>query len=114
MRQRLDGRAAQRHTAALVALAEDVRGRVVATFVDPAARATAPHLNVLTRVLGREPEVQVDLNEVPIQPGDLVDPVVLDVAVRTLTRTQLFADVQLGVQPNGDLVVEIETLMGEL
>ncbi|HYC99300.1 MAG TPA: outer membrane protein assembly factor BamA [Brevundimonas sp.] len=47
------------------------------------------------------------LSYLPIQPGDTVDPGVLDVAVRTLTRTQLFADVQLGVQPNGDLVVEI-------
>jgi outer membrane protein insertion porin family len=47
------------------------------------------------------------LSYLPIQPGDTVDPSVLDVAVRTLTRTQLFADVQLGVQPNGDLVVEI-------
>jgi outer membrane protein insertion porin family len=47
------------------------------------------------------------LSYLPIQPGDVVDPAVLDVAVRTLTRTQLFADVQLGVQPNGDLVVEI-------
>ncbi len=47
------------------------------------------------------------LSYLPIQPGDPVDPAVLDVAVRTLTRTQLFADVQLGVQPNGDLVVEI-------
>ena len=47
------------------------------------------------------------LSYLPIQPGDTVDAAVLDVAVRTLTRTQLFADVQLGVQPNGDLVVEI-------
>ncbi|MFN3668543.1 MAG: outer membrane protein assembly factor BamA [Brevundimonas sp.] len=47
------------------------------------------------------------LSYLPIQPGDPVDAAVLDVAVRTLTRTQLFADVQLGVQPNGDLVVEI-------
>ena len=47
------------------------------------------------------------LSYLPIQPGDTVDPAVLDVAVRTLVRTQLFADVQLGVQPNGDLVVEI-------
>ncbi|MBP8072342.1 MAG: outer membrane protein assembly factor BamA, partial [Brevundimonas sp.] len=47
------------------------------------------------------------LSYLPIQPGDVVDAAVLDVAVRTLTRTQLFADVQLGVQPNGDLVVEI-------
>lgn len=47
------------------------------------------------------------LSYLPIQPGDTVDRAVLDVAVRTLTRTGLFADVQLGVQPNGDLVVEI-------
>ncbi len=47
------------------------------------------------------------MSYLPIQPGDMVDAAVLDVAVRTLTRTQLFADVQLGVQPNGDLVVEI-------
>lgn len=47
------------------------------------------------------------LSYLPIQPADTVDPAVLDVAVRTLTRTQLFADVQLGVQPNGDLVVQI-------
>ncbi len=47
------------------------------------------------------------LSYLPIQPGDTVDAAVLDVAVRTLTRTQLFANVQLGVQPNGDLVVEI-------
>ena len=47
------------------------------------------------------------LSYLPIQPGDTVDAAILDVAVRTLTRTQLFADVQLGVQPNGDLVVEI-------
>lgn len=46
------------------------------------------------------------LSYLPIQPGDAVDAAVLDVAVRTLTRTQLFADVQLGVQ-NGDLIVEI-------
>src|SRR5690606_29092841 len=47
------------------------------------------------------------LSYLPIQPGDTVDAAVLDVAVRTLTRTQLFADVQLGVQPNGDLVIDI-------
>ncbi|MBU1384302.1 MAG: outer membrane protein assembly factor BamA [Alphaproteobacteria bacterium] len=47
------------------------------------------------------------LSYLPIQAGDTVDAAVLDVALRTLTRTQLFANVQLGVQPNGDLVVEI-------
>ena len=47
------------------------------------------------------------LSYLPIQPGDTVDPAVLDVAVRTLDRTRLFADIQLGIQPNGDLIVEI-------
>jgi len=47
------------------------------------------------------------LSYLPIQPGDTLDPALLDVAIRTLTRTQLFADVQIGLQPNGDLVVRI-------
>ncbi len=47
------------------------------------------------------------LSYLPIQPGDTVNPVVLDVAVRTLNRTGLFADVQLGVAQNGDLIVDI-------
>ena len=47
------------------------------------------------------------LSYLPIQPGDTVDASVLDVAVRTLDRTRLFADIQLGIQPNGDLIVEI-------
>lgn len=47
------------------------------------------------------------LSYLPIQVGDTINASVLDVAVRTLTRTGLFADVQLGLQPNGDLIVEI-------
>ena len=46
------------------------------------------------------------LSYLPIQPGDVVDATTLDIAVRTLSRTNLFADVQIGVQ-NGDLIVEI-------
>ena len=46
------------------------------------------------------------LSYLPIQPGDAVEPATLDVAVRTLYRTNLFADVQMVVQ-NGDLIVEI-------
>jgi len=37
------------------------------------------------------------LSYLPIQPGDIVDPVTFDVAVRTLYRTNLFANVQLGM-----------------
>jgi len=47
------------------------------------------------------------LSYLPIQPGNVVDAGILDIAVRTLTRTNLFADVQIGVQPNGDLIVQI-------
>lgn len=46
------------------------------------------------------------LSYLPIKPGDVVDPVVLDVAVQALSRTGLFADVQMGVQ-NGVLIVEV-------
>jgi outer membrane protein insertion porin family len=46
------------------------------------------------------------LSYLPIQPGATVDPVILDVAVRTLYRTNLFADVQVAL--NGtDLIVEV-------
>ena len=76
-----------------------------------AAPAPAPEPRVtINRILVRGNQ-RIDqttvLSYLPIQPGDTVDAAVLDVAVRTLTRTQLFADVQLGVQPNGDLIVEI-------
>jgi outer membrane protein insertion porin family len=47
------------------------------------------------------------LSYLPIQPGDTIDAATIDVAVRTLSRTNLFANVQLGLQPNGDLIVEI-------
>ena len=77
----------------------------------PAQAAPAPAERVqISRILVRGNQ-RIDqttvLSYLPIQPGDVVDAAVLDVAVRTLTRTQLFADVQLGVQPNGDLIVEI-------
>jgi len=68
-----DSRAYLWHDGALEPLTEDhslVEAHVRAGLLEPSARATAPHLNVLTRVLGREADVQVDLNEVPVQPGD--------------------------------------------
>ena len=82
--------------------------------VAPAAQTPAPAAQqerlVVNRILVRGNQ-RIDqttvLSYLPIQPGDPFDPAVLDVAVRTLTRTDLFADVQLGVQANGDLIVEI-------
>jgi len=77
---------------------------------DEAATPVQPERLVINRILVRGNQ-RIDqttvLSYLPIQPGDTVDPAVLDIAVRTLTRTQLFADVQLGVQPNGDLIVQI-------
>lgn len=72
----------------------------------PAAAERVQIARILVRGNQRIDQTTV-LSYLPIQPGDVVDAAVLDVAVRTLTRTQLFADVQLGVQPNGDLIVEI-------
>lgn len=73
-------------------------------------QAAAPESGTVNRILVRGNQ-RIDqttvLSYLPVQPGDTIDPVVLDVAIRTLTRTQLFADVQIGLQENGDLVVEI-------
>jgi protein phosphatase len=68
-----DSRAYLWHDGLLEALTEDhslVEAHVRAGVIAPHDRATAPHQNVLTRVVGREPTVQVDVNEVPVRPGD--------------------------------------------
>ncbi len=78
--------------------------------IAPAPQEADDERVVINRILVRGNQ-RIDqttvLSYLPIQPGDTIDPAVLDVAVRTLTRTDLFADVQLGVQANGDLIVEI-------
>ena len=88
------------------------------TAVPPAAqpaqtapvRAAVEETGTVNRILVRGNQ-RIDqttvLSYLPIQPGDTIDPVILDVAIRTLTRTQLFADVQIGLIENGDLIVEI-------
>lgn len=77
--------------------------------VEVPAEAAAPHAIRINRIQVRGNQ-RIDqttvLSYLPIQPGDAVDATTLDVAVRTLSRTGLFADVQIGVQ-NGDLIVEI-------
>ena len=47
------------------------------------------------------------LSYLPIQPGDTVDDAVIDLAVRTLFRTEHFSDVQIGLQSNGTLLVQV-------
>ena len=76
----------------------------------PAAQTAPSETGVVNRILvqgNQRIDQTTVLSYLPIQPGDTIDPVILDVAIRTLTRTQLFADVQIGLQPNGDLVVRI-------
>lgn len=75
-----------------------------------AAPVQAPERGVVNRILvqgNQRIDATTVLSYLPIQPGDTVDAVVLDVALRTLTRTELFANVQIGLQDNGDLIVSI-------
>jgi len=44
--------------------------QVRAGFLDGESSLSPDEQNILVRVLGREPDVDVDLNEVPVQPGD--------------------------------------------
>ena len=79
-------------------------------IAEPAAQAPAPESGVVNRILvqgNQRIDQTTVLSYLPIQPGDTINDVILDVAIRTLDRTQLFADVQIGLQPNGDLVVRI-------
>lgn len=102
------------------ALAIMVSAGLTAPALAQTAPAEAPQQEVVQTAPTREEAVvnrivvqgaqRIDestvLSYLPIQPGDTVDPVVIDVAVRTLSRTGLFADIQMGVQ-NGDLIVQI-------
>ena len=47
------------------------------------------------------------LSYLPIQTGDAVDDAVINLAVRTLFRTDHFSDVQIALQPNGTLMIQV-------
>ena len=47
-----------------------VEAQVRAGLLDREKSAQSEHQNILVRVLGRQPKVHVDVNEVPLQPGD--------------------------------------------
>ncbi|MFN3878859.1 MAG: outer membrane protein assembly factor BamA [Brevundimonas sp.] len=80
-----------------------------AAGAEPRVEIAAPQTITINRIIVQGAQ-RIDqttvLSYLPIRPGDAVDASVLDVAVRTLSRTGLFADVQLGIQ-NGDLIVQI-------
>lgn len=68
-----DSRAYLWHNHQLEALTTDhslVEAEVRAGLIDRETSLQSEHQNILLRALGREPDVEVELNEVPIQPGD--------------------------------------------
>jgi len=95
------------------ALAQDAApaGEVQLPPTEQAQPAVAPagDVGVANRIMvqgNQRIDQTTILSYLPIQPGDTVDPVLLDVAVRTLYRTNLFADVQMAL--NGtDLIVQV-------
>jgi PPM family protein phosphatase len=68
-----DSRAYLWHDERLESLTRDhslVEAQVRAGLLEREDSFTSEHQNVLLRALGREPEVEVDLAEIPVQPGD--------------------------------------------
>ncbi len=78
---------------------------------DPAAsRAPAIQSGVVRRILveGNERiEASTIIAYLPISAGDTVDAARLDLALKTLARTELFSDERFELRPNGDLVVRV-------
>ncbi|MBA3811172.1 MAG: outer membrane protein assembly factor BamA [Caulobacteraceae bacterium] len=75
----------------------------------PPALAQAQQSGVVGRLVvqGNERiDAETILSYLPIQAGDTVDPAKIDVALKALFRTDLFADVKLDLQ-GGDLIVKV-------
>ena len=76
----------------------------------PAPTAAAPQSGLVRaiKVQGNERiEADTVVSYLPIAVGDTVDPVRLDLALKTLFRTDLFADVGLTLEPDGTLLVRV-------
>ncbi len=82
----------------------------LAPFAVPATAVAQVQSGVVQRITvqGNERiEAGTVLSYLPIAPGDTVDPSRIDVALKTLFRTDLFSDVKIDLQPNGDLLVRV-------
>ncbi len=77
----------------------------------PAAPAPAEQTGVVRRIViqGNERiEVSTVQSYLPIAVGDTIDPARIDLALKTLFRTDLFSDVQINLIPStGELVVQV-------
>jgi outer membrane protein insertion porin family len=75
--------------------------------------STAPAANqtgVVRRIVvqGNERiESATVLSYLPIEPGETIDPARVDLALKTLFRTDLFSDVRMELSPEGELVVRV-------
>nr|WP_282008067.1 outer membrane protein assembly factor BamA [Brevundimonas aveniformis] len=79
-----------------------------ATADAQAGEAPAPAVIARIQVQGAQRiDPSTILSYLPIQPGDAVDDAVINLAVRTLFRTDHFSDVQIALQPNGTLLVQV-------
>ena len=81
-----------------------------APLLVPVAAYAQVQQGVVQRVIvqGNERiEAGTVISYLPIQQGDTVDPSRIDVALKTLFRTDLFSDVKIDLQPNGDLLVRV-------
>ncbi len=76
---------------------------------DPTFAGAAPSVIRAIAVSGNQRiEAQTIASYLVVQPGDPVNEQLLDLGLKTLFKTGLFADVSLGVQPDGTLLIEVE------
>lgn len=102
--------------APLVAWAQEAPPAAAAPAEAPAAARAAPAAPAATQGVVRRIEVRGNeriesatvISYLPIQPGETVDPAKIDLALKSLFRTDLFADVKIDLQPDGTLVVSVE------
>jgi len=95
-------------SAAFLSVAALLMGSTVLTA--PSTAWAQVQSGVVQRILvqGNERiEAGTVISYLPIQPGDTIDPARVDVALKTLFRTDLFADVKIELQQNGDLVIQV-------
>jgi len=96
-------------TAALAQTAPPPAPAATPTGAAPAATPAAPQTGVVRRILVQgnvRIEQSTVLSYLPIQPGDTVGPEQIDLAVKTLFKTDLFADVAIELK-DGDLNVKV-------
>lgn len=102
-------------TAPLSALAQEAAAPPAAGAPEagqaPSPLSAAPREGVVRRidVRGNERiEPATVISYLPIQVGETIDPARIDLALKTLFRTDLFADVKIDLQPDGTLVITVE------